>query len=241
VRLTIDQRLYSTYIASAQWATKRRQALEHHGHYCPACGTTQDLHVHHRTYQNLGREHMDDLIPLCTACHQGVHDLADTGMDLAEATDQLLASQPAATPTKAQPQTVSGYLRGLTILDTTGQRLAQQHEHTRTHGPTRYPPTRQQKRLIHGSPTMYDNGCRCPACQGANDFRTQHAKHYQHNPNKPPQHTPPKHSAVQSTLSPVTVTVPVNTHTLDSTTDHVSVHGHPPITSQHQPQPSEPQ
>ena len=94
MRLTFDQRHYKAYIASPEWAAKRKEALEHHGRYCRGCGTQRHLQVHHRTYEQLGREPIDDLVVLCTVCHQGVHALTRTGRTLEEATAAVIDSRP---------------------------------------------------------------------------------------------------------------------------------------------------
>jgi len=33
------------------------------------------MHLHHRTYKNLGAERLMDLVPLCAGCHAEVHRL----------------------------------------------------------------------------------------------------------------------------------------------------------------------
>jgi predicted HNH restriction endonuclease len=33
------------------------------------------MHLHHRTYKNLGNERLNDLVPLCPDCHDRVHAL----------------------------------------------------------------------------------------------------------------------------------------------------------------------
>lgn len=33
------------------------------------------MHLHHRTYKNLGHERLMDLVPLCPKCHADVHRL----------------------------------------------------------------------------------------------------------------------------------------------------------------------
>ena len=42
---------------------------------CELCGSTENLHVHHKTYENHGYEHLhlDDLQCLCKECHIKVH------------------------------------------------------------------------------------------------------------------------------------------------------------------------
>ena len=37
------------------------------------CGKDAQLHVHHCTYANYGEERLEDLIMLCSACHERFH------------------------------------------------------------------------------------------------------------------------------------------------------------------------
>jgi hypothetical protein len=68
---------YREYIASAEWQQRRKQFLVSHDR-CAKCSMPrwlaaiaydQDLHVHHLTYANVGREPDVDLQPLCRRCH----------------------------------------------------------------------------------------------------------------------------------------------------------------------------
>jgi len=68
------------YINSPIWKRKRAEAYAHHGRACAACGSTEDLQMHHISYLNLsrkgpGKEKMEDLIPLCGHHHDLVHKL----------------------------------------------------------------------------------------------------------------------------------------------------------------------
>lgn len=65
---------YDKYIQSKAWRAKREEALEYHGAKCSVCGTTQNLHVHHKTYESLGHEKMKHLEILCKGCHENHHE-----------------------------------------------------------------------------------------------------------------------------------------------------------------------
>lgn len=75
---------YKAHLASPQWATIRKAALERANYRCAFCGQTQDklfargrhLEVHHSTYENLGSERPEDLTVLC-AGRGGCHAAAD--------------------------------------------------------------------------------------------------------------------------------------------------------------------
>ena len=69
---------YKEYLGSKHWQVRRKAFL----HIFPACNRCdmprwlaellydQDLHVHHVSYVNLGKEDDDDLEALCRRCHE---------------------------------------------------------------------------------------------------------------------------------------------------------------------------
>jgi hypothetical protein len=72
---------YALYLQSPHWQTLRRELLEGQGYgaWCARCDIPrwlaeiaydQDLHVHHKTYENLGAEENYDLEILCRRCHE---------------------------------------------------------------------------------------------------------------------------------------------------------------------------
>lgn len=68
-------RTYAEYIQSAEWRTKRQEALTVHGTKCGVCGSTDRLEVHHLHYRTLFRESArDDLRVLCRDCHALTHE-----------------------------------------------------------------------------------------------------------------------------------------------------------------------
>lgn len=75
---------YVAYIASPQWAARRRRSLQLAGYRCQfededpvsgnkRCERRQHLEVHHRTYIRLGRELDQDLEVLCYFHHMVEH------------------------------------------------------------------------------------------------------------------------------------------------------------------------
>lgn len=66
---------YRAYIKSEAWAIVRRAYYAQRKRACALCSATEDLELHHKTYEHLGREveHLDDLICLCFRCHDEVH------------------------------------------------------------------------------------------------------------------------------------------------------------------------
>ena len=63
---------YVTYLNSSAWAQKREQVLQRDGYRCD-CKSDQDLEVHHKTYENIGKEPISDLLTLCSDCHSKHH------------------------------------------------------------------------------------------------------------------------------------------------------------------------
>jgi 5-methylcytosine-specific restriction endonuclease McrA len=64
---------YREYLKSSEWAVVRRLALEQADNACRMCGSTQQLDVHHRTYERLGSERLADVVVLCHKCHGDYH------------------------------------------------------------------------------------------------------------------------------------------------------------------------
>jgi hypothetical protein len=71
---------YEEYIASPEWAAKRKARLELDGHRCRLCdedGSRYQLEVHHRptSYAKIPNESIeDDLITVCARCHNAITD-----------------------------------------------------------------------------------------------------------------------------------------------------------------------
>jgi hypothetical protein len=66
---------YQEYLQTEHWAKARKTALERADFKCRVCNVGDtELHVHHRTYQRLGREREEDLIVLCKECHSLFHE-----------------------------------------------------------------------------------------------------------------------------------------------------------------------
>lgn len=64
---------YRDYLQSEWWQERRLLALELAGWKCQDCGGTEDLEVHHLTYERLGAELDADLRALCHHCHSHTH------------------------------------------------------------------------------------------------------------------------------------------------------------------------
>ena len=84
---------YRAYLRTERWRSRRDWALRQRGHHCEACGSAHALHVHHRSYDRLGDELLEDLRVLCDHCHALVHDTQHARqISLSNATDLVTAT-----------------------------------------------------------------------------------------------------------------------------------------------------
>ena len=61
---------YKKYLDSPAWKMKRATVIQRDGGQC-VCGT-KATEVHHKTYNNIGKEPLSDLVALCKVCHENV-------------------------------------------------------------------------------------------------------------------------------------------------------------------------
>lgn len=61
---------YIAYLRSPLWDEKRKRRLALSNYCCDICGRAVPLAVHHKHYETLMRESMDDLMSLCEDCHK---------------------------------------------------------------------------------------------------------------------------------------------------------------------------
>lgn len=65
---------YTKFLESSQWKQIRKQVIERDGGKCVTCRSTQRLQVHHTLYRGgIGNEQLDDLVTLCSTCHERLH------------------------------------------------------------------------------------------------------------------------------------------------------------------------
>jgi hypothetical protein len=60
---------YKIYIRSLDWQKKREKAFEILGRKCAICEKESNLEVHHKSYENLYEERINDVVILCIVCH----------------------------------------------------------------------------------------------------------------------------------------------------------------------------
>jgi len=61
---------YQAYLASRDWALKREAVRERSGGRCERCWANGMDAVHHKTYERIGNERLDDLQAICDPCHE---------------------------------------------------------------------------------------------------------------------------------------------------------------------------
>ncbi|MFK5970086.1 MAG: HNH endonuclease [Candidatus Marithrix sp.] len=68
---------YAGYLKTKHWKHFRKEAIIFYQNKCQLCGLIEDnsynLHLHHNSYKNRGRETFNDVILLCSNCHQDYH------------------------------------------------------------------------------------------------------------------------------------------------------------------------
>ena len=69
-----NNKLYQDYLKSNEWRTKSNGCKKLADYKCDICGSEENLHAHHLTYENVGNENIEkDLQCLCSICHQKQH------------------------------------------------------------------------------------------------------------------------------------------------------------------------
>ena len=58
---------------SIDWLKMREKAFLQYGRACQRCNSITTLHVHHKTYDRIFNERIDDLSVLCDSCHSSYH------------------------------------------------------------------------------------------------------------------------------------------------------------------------
>lgn len=66
---------YKRFLSSEYWRVVREIKIKESGGRCAVCGSSDNLQVHHRSYEHHGNEHLhlDDLVVLCGRCHTLFH------------------------------------------------------------------------------------------------------------------------------------------------------------------------
>ena len=65
---------YNQYLQTPYWKEFRQKVLEHYNYMCNWCGKAGvSLNIHHIRYGEWFNEEIENVVPLCAACHQKAH------------------------------------------------------------------------------------------------------------------------------------------------------------------------
>ena len=65
---------YNAYLQTPQWRAIATRVLKRANGICEGCGQAGATQVHHLTYQHVFNEFLFDLVAVCRACHERLHD-----------------------------------------------------------------------------------------------------------------------------------------------------------------------
>ena len=65
---------YADYLRSDVWREKRALVFSRAHNICEGCGKAPATQAHHLNYHRVGREMLFDLVAVCEACHESIHD-----------------------------------------------------------------------------------------------------------------------------------------------------------------------
>jgi 5-methylcytosine-specific restriction endonuclease McrA len=69
----MNKQEYAAYLKTKHWRDYARKKIFQARYRCQLCNSEGELHVHHRTYERVGRERYRDTIVLCKRCHEHFH------------------------------------------------------------------------------------------------------------------------------------------------------------------------
>lgn len=90
-----EGRGYKSYLTSDWWKEIRKRTLQKFNFKCCACGTKENLHVHHSSYRYKNSPRMDkamkDVVLLCNYCHQDFHKKYGVKSNMIKETQKFIA------------------------------------------------------------------------------------------------------------------------------------------------------
>ena len=66
---------YRKYLKSKEWELKKIELFKTKPNRCEECSNTNNIEVHHKTYENIMNEKLSDLQVLCRGCHMAKHNI----------------------------------------------------------------------------------------------------------------------------------------------------------------------
>jgi len=83
---------YDKYLLSPHWRAFRQKILKGWDYKCCWCNSPDQLEVHHRTYERLGKEKMNDCVCLCDGCHVSAERAKQRGLKTQKANQYLFGT-----------------------------------------------------------------------------------------------------------------------------------------------------
>jgi hypothetical protein len=74
---------YKQYLQSPHWR-KFRTKIYSYVRNCAACGSEENLNIHHLNYEHLYKETIEDVVVLCRICHGSLHRSEQMGFSRTE-------------------------------------------------------------------------------------------------------------------------------------------------------------
>lgn len=85
---------YKVYIKSQLWKVRRDSYFEKYPKVCSVCFTTKNIHLHHKLYENYGKEEDYTLVPLCKKHHEKFHtEFGVTKRNMILATEEFIRNE----------------------------------------------------------------------------------------------------------------------------------------------------
>ena len=84
---------YFKYISSPYWLKRKQEYYKKNKRICQACGSMNDIDLHHLVYNNFGLERDDQLACLCRNCHQELHHKIGSSNNMEKQTTKFIKSK----------------------------------------------------------------------------------------------------------------------------------------------------
>jgi len=73
-RAVAAREAYQAYLKSPEWRRRRDLVMKRCNGVCEGCAAAPAVEVHHLTYEHVQNEFLWELVGVCKACHDRVHD-----------------------------------------------------------------------------------------------------------------------------------------------------------------------
>lgn len=91
--ITKTRESYHQNMSSERWKRFKWHYWSKYKRQCAACESTEKVILHHTHYNSLGRERIEDVVPLCFDCHSEFHNLYGVNEDMISDTIDFIISK----------------------------------------------------------------------------------------------------------------------------------------------------